>query len=354
MSGPERFDLHEGQADAALRAAVAALDRGELVVVPTETVYGIAAREDRPAATDRLDALKAGRRDPYSRATDSLERLAARLAPLPLPARRVAARWWPGPITLVLAQRDGQPLGVRVPGHPWTRALIAAAGVPLLLPSANQPGQPPPASIDELAPEVRQAAAVVVDGGRAALGQASTVVEPRAYALRLLREGVVSRADLVAHAVPRILVTCSGNSCRSPMAERLLRAALVARADGPDWLLPTVRSAGTHALPGQPASDHAVTALGELGLDLSDHASRALTAELIRSVDLVLCMGSSHAQVVELIGQPHAPSVALFDPDGSEVEDPFGGPLEEYRRVAVRLRKMADARAAAMLERSVS
>jgi protein-tyrosine phosphatase len=197
------------------------------------------------------------------------------------------------------------------------------------------------------------AAAVIVDGGRAALGEASTVVEPRAYAIRLLREGVVSRADLLAHAVPRVLVTCSGNSCRSPMGEHLLRAALAARADGPDWLLPGVRSAGTHALPGQHASAHAVTALRDLGLDLSDHATRALTPELVASVDVVLCMGGGHVEAVRRLLPPDAsdaPVIELFDPAGSEVEDPFGGPLEEYRHVAGRLRRMADARAAAMLE----
>ncbi|MHC5211749.1 MAG: Sua5/YciO/YrdC/YwlC family protein [Planctomycetota bacterium] len=354
MSDPQRFDLQAGHAEAALEVASAALDRGELVVVPTETVYGIAAREDRPAAVERLDTLKTLRRDPYSRAVDRVDRLADRLLPLSLPARRVAERWWPGPITQVLVQRDGELLGVRVPGHPWTRDLIAAAGAPLLLPSANQPGLPAPASVDELAAEVVDAATVIVDGGRAALGQASTVVEPRPYALRLLREGVVSRADLVAHAVPRILITCSGNSCRSPMAEHLLRAALSARADGPDWLLPSLQSAGTHALSGQCASDHAVTALGELGLDLSEHSSRALTPELVQSVDLVLCMGAGHARAVAMLGLPEPPPVELFDPAGSEVEDPFGGPLEQYRHVAARLRRMADERAAAMLERVCS
>jgi protein-tyrosine phosphatase len=350
MPEPRCYDLQAGTGAAAREAAAAALDRGELVVVPTETVYGIAAREDRPAGLARLDALKTSRRDPYSRAVDTLERLGARLVPLPLPARRVAERWWPGPITQVLRLVDGEALGVRVPGHPWTRELIAAAGAPLLLPSANPPGRPAPSSVAELAPEVRDAVAVIVDGGRTALGQASTVVEPRAYALRLLREGVVSRADLLAHAVPRILVTCSGNSCRSPMAEHLLRAALAARADGPDWLLPVVQSAGTHAVSGQLASDHAVTALGEHGLDLSEHLSRAVTPDLARSADLILCMASSHVHALSSLGLPDLPTVALFDPAGTEVEDPFGGSLVEYRHVAARLRRMAEARAALLLE----
>jgi protein-tyrosine-phosphatase len=106
-------------------------------------------------------------------------------------------------------------------------------------------------------------------------------------------------------------------------------------------------------LPGQHASAHAVTALGAFGLDLSDHATRALTPELVASVDLVLCMGGGHVEAVRRLLPPDAsdaPVIELFDPAGSEVEDPFGGPLEEYRHVAVRLRRMADARAVAMLE----
>jgi L-threonylcarbamoyladenylate synthase len=192
-------------------AALAALERGELVVVPTETVYGLAGREDRAAALARLDAVKPGRNRPYSLAVASADMLAGRLAPWPRGARRIAARWWPGPVTQLLPDRSGELLGVRVPGHPFTRELAQHAGAPLWLPSANAPGQPPPREVGDIEPAVLAAAAVVLDGGRAAgrdqhRGRAAAAVPARA------RAGVVGPASCCAMPGSLVLVVCTGNT----------------------------------------------------------------------------------------------------------------------------------------------
>lgn len=350
MPEPRRFDLSRDDTTAAAAAASAALDAGELIVVPTETVYGIAAREDRPAARERLEQLKAGRDKPFSLAVADLEMLADRLRPPGAPALRMAERWWPGPLTLLLRAREGGRLGVRVPGHPWTRELIGRVGAPLLLPSANLPGETPPVQADEVDAAVLEHVSVVVDGGRAALGEASTVVEVRPFSLLVLREGVVSRADLEQHARPRVLVICSGNTCRSPMAAALLRHELAALCEEDDRLMPAVvLSAGAHAGKGQPASGAALEALDEMGLDLSEHRARPVDETLLRGVDMVLGMTGSHVAIASRLAGEDGPPVELFDPDGREVQDPFGGSLAEYRRVAATLRKMAGERATILL-----
>jgi protein-tyrosine phosphatase len=355
MPAPLRFDLSHDDPARARAAALAALDRGELVVVPTETVYGLAGREDRAPALARLDAVKPGRDRPYSLAVASAEMLAERLAPWPRGARRIAARWWPGPVTQLLPDRSGQLLGLRVPGHPFTRELAQLAGAPLWLPSANSPGQPPPRQVDDIEPAVLAAAAVVLDGGRAALGEASTVVEPRPLCLRVAREGVVGREELVRHAGSLVLVVCTGNTCRSPMAERLLRRAIQQRAAAEHGLLPPVlRSAGVNADDGAPPTEQAVEALAGLGLDLADHSTRALRDTELLAADLVLCMSAGHALAIEerlaTIGAgAERPAVDLFDPAGEDVADPFGTAVGQYVALARMLDGMARRRAEQLL-----
>lgn len=341
---PRLFQLDKDDPGEALAAAVAALRAGELVVVPTETVYGLAALESGAAALDRL---KPGRTAPYSRAVADLELIQDRLAPLPRTARRVAARWWPGPVTQVLEQRHGELLGVRVPGHPWTRALCEQLGAPLLLPSANVPGAPAPESLDEVDPGLLEQVAVAIDGGRCALGEASTVLRADTASLLVLRQGVVSRDDLRRHVRPRVLVLCSGNTCRSPMAAELLRDALQRReAAEPGFIAPEVASAGTHAAAGHPASPNAVDVLAARGLDVSDHRSTPLEPARLAEVDLVLCMTLAHLAAAVQLGRGSAFEVALFDPDGREVDDPFGAPTRIYAAVAADLARMAEARVA--------
>ena len=347
-SRPRPHDLRTDP-EAARQAALEALDRGQLVVVPTETVYGVAAREDRPEAVARLQALKNERRKPYSLAVGTPDVLADRLLPLTAPARRAAGRWWPGPVTLVLPTREGGTLGVRVVGHDWTRSLLEACPAPVWLPSANRPGEPAPTDLEGLDPAVHEQVEVVVDGGACALGNASSVLQPGPAAVSVLREGVVSREDARKHLLGTVLVVCSGNTCRSPMAAALLRRALARRAEAdPGLLLPEVFSAGTFAGDGAPASGGSLRAMETLGLDIEDHSSRALIPERLERCDVLLGMTLGHLDAArELVGD--RPVVLdLFYPAGREVDDPFGAPDALYLAVARELEAMAEARAASL------
>ncbi|HEY7481024.1 MAG TPA: low molecular weight protein arginine phosphatase [Gemmatimonadales bacterium] len=137
-----------------------------------------------------------------------------------------------------------------------------------------------------------------------------------------------------------IVFVCTGNTCRSPMAEGLLREALAAR--GIDHV--TVASAGTGAWEGAPASEGAYLVGLEHGLDLSEHRARLLTREMVREADLILVMSGHHlARVAELGGEDKVHLLGWYagrDAARSEVTDPFGADLASYRTTFSELKEL--------------
>lgn len=191
--------------DEEVERATAALRDGQAVVVPTDTVYGVAALPTVPGAVDRLYALKGRPADmPIAVLVADLEQVWA-LADRSDRAVRLADAFWPGPLTLVLTRRPGLDLplggsaatiGVRWPDHVLIARLARAVG-PLATTSANRTGEPTPATAAEAAASLVGDVAVVLDGGPCA-GTASTVVDVTGPDLRVLREGELTEARLRA------------------------------------------------------------------------------------------------------------------------------------------------------------
>lgn len=187
-----------------LDAALAALGRGEPIIFPTDTVYGIAAQPTIRSAVEAIFAAKGrpeGKPLPVLGATvDDLARVVA----LDRRARRLADRYWPGPLTLVLRRApgftawlgdDGDSVAVRVPASERALELLARAG-PLAVTSANRTGEPPAATVEEARAALGDAVAVFVDGGRLS-GTASTVVS-LLETPRVLREGLLPSAEVLS------------------------------------------------------------------------------------------------------------------------------------------------------------
>jgi protein-tyrosine-phosphatase len=137
-----------------------------------------------------------------------------------------------------------------------------------------------------------------------------------------------------------VLFVCTGNTCRSPMAEALMREALINR--GADQV--TVASAGTGAWDGAPVSEGAYLVGLEHGLDLSGHRAQLLTRELVKSADLILTMSAHHrARVAELGGEDKVHVLGEYagrDESRSEISDPFGSDLASYRQTFDELQEL--------------
>jgi L-threonylcarbamoyladenylate synthase len=194
----------------ALDVVARCLDHGGVVALPTDTVYGLAARLDRPAAIAAIFDIK-GRPGDLALPVlcESPTQAAALAAPWPETARRLAEAFWPGPLTLVVATGvtlgrlvggDGHSVGLRCPDHAFVRALCAMTGA-LAVTSANPHGQAPATTAEEVLVALGSTAvALVVDGGRCA-APPSAIVDCRAQPA-LLREGSIPWARLLEEAEP--------------------------------------------------------------------------------------------------------------------------------------------------------
>ena len=203
-----------GVAEAARR-----LRAGQLVAVPTETVYGLAARADRAEAVAAIYRAK-GRPDfnPLIVHVAGIEQAEA-VALLDERAHLLARHFWPGPLTVVLPLREGAgiapavtaglpTIAVRMPAHPVMRAVLAQAGLPLAAPSANRSGGVSPTEAGHVARSLGDAAGMVLDGGACVKGLESTIVALRADgSWQLLRPGPITEGEIAALLGPSAAIT---------------------------------------------------------------------------------------------------------------------------------------------------
>jgi protein-tyrosine phosphatase len=336
---------------------VQALAEGKLVALPTETVYGVAANALNERAVERLATIK-GRPEttPFTlaiKSADSAWDYVPRMTPL---AERLARRCWPGPITLVLehdrtdslirqlpptvqhAVAPNETIGFRVPAHDLVLSVLRLTAGPLALTSANRHGKKDAISAQEVVAALGSDVDLVIDDGRCKFAQPSSVVRVNRDGVQVLRAGVINEATLGRLASFLVLFVCTGNTCRSPMAECLMKDLVSKYLDCKPSELEEhgvlVMSAGVSAAAGSKASSEAVQVMKDRGLDLNLHESQPVTDRLVRFADVILTMSNSHREALLSQWPDAASRMHLLGHTRGEIADPFGGTAEHYRSCA--------------------
>ncbi len=363
---PQWIDVSqaEDQRDV-IHRAVACLAQGGVVGLATETVYGLVASALDSRSVARVRQLRTGEtsrpltlllKGP-SEVTDWVPRISQ-------VGRRLAGRLWPGPVTLVFDRTMADGLYQRLPGevrtlvspsgevalrspsHPIVRDVLRLLPAPLVIAMVATRQHLVPITAEPL----RELSGVdmVIDAGPTQYRQFATVVRVQDQSWTVELPGVVDAAMLTQAASLIILFVCTGNTCRSPMAEAICKVLLarrlgcaVAQLEERGYM---VRSAGVAASNGSPAAGHAIDVVRALGGSLENHRSRRLGVNLARQADCLFAMTADHLDALLEAVPEVEPRTYLLDPSGGDVADPVGLDHETYRVTAQMIEAMLEQR----------
>lgn len=347
---------HVGSAEAVHQAADV-LRRGGLVAFPTETVYGLGARADDPTAVKRLRGIKSRQAGKAFTVHISSSAEATRFAPsVTGVTKRFIHKAWPGPLTLIVPVDDPlsapvmaglngsaaaamyyeNAIGLRCPDNPVAQALLQVVEAPVVAASANRAGHPPPWTARDVLKDLEGEIDLLIDAGPTKYAKPSTIVRVEGSSYELVREGVYDARIIERFSTLRLLLVCTGNTCRSVMAAGLAKKMLAERLGCSVSELPVrgieVTSAGTAGGSGG-ASPHALTVMARRGIDLTGHVSVGLAPEMVHQADAIFVMTRSHRDTVRNMAPLDEDRVCLLL-DDQEIHDPMGGNEDAYEQCA--------------------
>jgi L-threonylcarbamoyladenylate synthase len=352
-----------------IRQAAELIDAGGLVAFPTETVYGVACRVESEALA-RLDNLKGRAAGKYYTLHVAYKDNVNKYVPaIGLRAQKLINNAWPGPLTIVfvLDEQDietqrtnlktdvfknlykDNSIGIRCPDNAVASALLRQINSPVVAPSANKTGKPPAVDADQVLGHLSGLIELLLDAGPCRHKESSTVVKIGKRELEILRAGRYSQQQLHDLSEVKFLFVCTGNTCRSPMAEGIFRKYLAEKlrcnVDGLGALGYKVNSAGIMGSTGFPASLEAVKACAVEGIDITAHRNKGLSRRLITESDFIFAMERLHAERIVAL-EPNAADKCLLLAGPKGIPDPIGHPQEYYyscaRTIVAAVRRRLD------------
>jgi L-threonylcarbamoyladenylate synthase len=344
-----------------IKEAANLVDAGELVAFPTETVYGIACRvAAEPLA--KLNLLKGRTAEKYYTLHISGKNEVKKYVPhIGLQGAKLIQNAWPGPLTIVFELDDndiekqrsslekvvfenlykGNSIGIRCPTNQIASMLLKYTTHPVVAPSANITGMKPAVSAEEVLRYFNDKIGLLLDCGPCIHKKSSTVVKIGKSGLKILREGAYSKKELDRISEIKILLVCTGNTCRSAIAEgmfyKYLAEKLECEVDQLGEKGYKIYSAGTMGLVGFPASEEAVWACATKDINIKKHKSTAMSRQLVKESDFIFTMSRAHLEQILAISPEFAGKCSLLAEE--DIPDPIGQNQQVYDKCAELIEK---------------